>query len=256
MAAPTRFTILWENLVPNLNAYSCDDEDTDYPASNLYGNDIHTIARTNDDSGTKVWYIDMGTSAEYDTLVVAGHNLPSGSTVRVSTNTVTPFVPNQVLTGSNIGVNCYKYYWTTTQTNRYVGFSTYGTTTNGVHQIGLVWVGKRLQLARNPQIPIGLIRNKDTTKLVTGGGQVWSYENFYQVGYKLKFIENFESDGAGMYASLEELYLDRGEGKPFMIDIKPYDTNTPPVFVHTTSFDFSIDGKDARVGNWEVEEEK
>ena len=65
------------------------------------------------------------------------------------------------------------------------------------------------------------------------------------LGLKMKFIEDFEP---AMYLELQTVYDDRKKTKPFMIDIKPNDSNNPPLFVRTTDWDFSIDGKDARPG--------
>lgn len=252
MVAPTRCTLLYKNLVPDDTEYSMLDENPLYPAENLYNEDIHIVARQNGESGDQTWRIHADTMSQYDTLIFAGHNLTENATVMCEAATSYTSTPDETMTR---GVNCYVFYWDTPQTYDFIVIETNDTTGDGYHQIGTIWVGMRLELARNPQIPMGLIRTKNTTDAITVGGQQWSYENYTKHGYDLKFIENFMASGDGMYASLEALYDNRGMDKPFLFDLKPGDSNTPPVFVHTTNWDFSIDGKDARPGNWSIEQE-
>ena len=127
------------------------------------------------------------------------------------------------------------------------------TTGDGYHEIGEVWAGEKMELTYNPQIPIDIVRYKDTTILQTGGGQRWTYENFEQKGWALTFIEDVNTT---MFASIEKVHNARKASKPFFVDLKPYDTYDHVLFVHTQDWKFRIDGKDKRPGVWVVMEEK
>ena len=66
MAAPTKLTVLWNNIFTSTMSASCDGTGTNgsFPASNVIGNDIHEMARTYDDSGKKTWTFDLGAKRE------------------------------------------------------------------------------------------------------------------------------------------------------------------------------------------------
>ena len=149
--------------------------------------------------------------------------------------------------------NHFIYYWSGTITTRYVKFTATETTGDGYHEIGELWIGKRYECAYNPQIPMGIIRRSDETHHKTGGGQIWSYVNYTQCGYELKFIEDVTP---AMYASIEEIFDDRGFGKPFFFNLAPNDSNDKVFFAHFEQFDFSIDNKDKRPGSIVLAEEK
>jgi hypothetical protein len=153
-------------------------------------------------------------------------------------------------------LDSYIHYWSSPETVRYLQFTASEDTTENYHEVGLMWAGKRYELPFNPQIPISLLDNEEIGQLLTSGGQKWSYVEKRTRGYRMSFIEDVTP---AMYASLEEIYLDRSS-KPFFIHLKPTDcgssyTYDPVMLVHTTEFSFSIDGKDKRPGTWTIEEE-
>jgi hypothetical protein len=256
MATPTRCTILWNNIADTKTYSIYSDGDSDYPATNLHDNDIHTVARTASASAARYFMVDMGGSTSYDMIAIAGCNASRAVAMYAGSGAgsdPTAFANYAAMTFSSV-TDCGVYYWSTTQTTRYVAVR-FTNTNLSYCQIGELWIGMKMQFHVNPQIPIELIRNVETTELITGGGQRWSYENYKQRGYGLNFKEDFSPSGAGSFASLDDMYYNLGNSLPFFFHLLPTDTNDPPLFVHNVSYDFSIDGKDKRPGRWTVEEE-
>jgi len=254
MSAPTKSTFLWDNIIEN-DMISCDDTDSDYPCTNLVDENVSKISRTQDETGVKTWQIDLGSgnTTPYDTFGIAGHNFsPSGDAFQIGRGAdYDDFSP--ALESVTMTKNHCIYYWSSSGTDRYIKFTTNEITGDNYHEIGEMWLGMRYECAFNPQIPMRIIRRSNETKLTTGGGQIWSYVNYKQCGYELKFIDDVTPV---MYASLEEIFDDRGFGKPFFFNLAPTDSNDTVFFAHTEKFDFSIDKKDKRPGSWVIVEEK
>ena len=250
MSAPTKSTFLWNNLMTTGMA-SCDNTNPTYPCTNLIDEDASSVTRTNDESGTTTWLIDLGTSiAFYDTVGIANHNFSSSGTFQIGRDADNS---GWSMTTITMTANHYIYYWDDLATTRYIKFTSNETTGDGYHEIGEIYVGKRYECTYNPQIPMKIIRRSNETHHQTGGSQIWSYVNYTQCGYELKFIDDVTP---AMYASVEEIFDDRGFGKPFFFNLAPNDSNDKVFFSHFEKFDFSIDGKDKRPGTIIIAEEK
>lgn len=257
MAAPTRSVILYSNIADGKTYSIYTSGDSAYPASNLHDNDIHTVARTTSAAAARYFVINLGGALSYDTIAVAGCN-GSTTTCLYASNGAgsdpTAFSYATAMTFSTV-THCGIYYWTSTQTAQYVAVR-FNDSSLSYNEIGEIWLGMKMQLAVNPQIPIGIIRNTEITELLTGGGQRWSYEKYKQHGYDLSFIEDMPATGAGSFASIEQVYEARGYSLPFFFhNITCADATDTPLFVHATNYSFNIDGKNARPGTWTLEEE-
>jgi len=252
MSDPTKSTFLWDNILTN-TMISNEDIDSIYPCSNLIDENISTIARTDTETGTIAWLIDLtvGNSTPYNTIAIAGSNLTSSGAINLRRSSDAAsgswLHPTTQDNGTCI------YYWDDPSTLRFIEFNTVQTTGDGYHEIGEMWVGMRYECLYNPQIPMRIIRKSNEVHHTTGGGQVWSYNNYTQCGYDLKFINDVTPV---MYASLEEIFDDRGFAKPFFFNLAPTDSNDKVFFAHMEKFDFSIDGKDKRPGTITIVEEK
>ena len=230
---------------------SCDDADSDYPAGKSYDSQTDNQSRTNDDSGTKTWTIDLGSgnTALYDTFAIAGHNFTADGTFQIGRSGST----SHILETITMTEDAYIYYWDEPTTERYITFTASEDTSEDYLYIGVMWAGERLELGANPQIPIKILDNYNSTRVKTPGGQSLGFRNFYTRGYEMTFIVDFFPS---MYNALKEMHDDRGRTKPFFFNLAPQDSNDSVFFARTKSFDFNIDGKDARPGKWGVIEEK
>jgi len=246
---PTRVTVLYDNIVDE-SMLSMLLADSDYPIGNLVEEDRNTTNRTSGLISYDTWEIDLGSgnTEEYDTIAIAGSNLSSDALIKVGRGNSDP------PTLATIGVSgeYFIHYWDAPSTERYVHFFASEDTSDGYIEMGLMFVGKRVQLDTNPQIPIKIIDKKSTTMLQTGGGQIWSYEDYNSRGYEMKFIVDHFPES---YWDVVQLFQSRGYEKPFFFHLAPQDPNDSVFLAHTEKFSFSIDGKDARPGTWVVEEE-
>jgi len=251
MAAPTKAFILWQSVVSG-SMCSCDDTAAGYSATNLANEYLESQSRTADDSGKKTWTIDLGSgnTASYDTFAIAGHNFSSAGAFQVGRSFSSPV---GFTTISNMTENTYIYSWNSPTVQRYIQFTASEDTDDDYLKIGAMWVGLRLELGRNPQIPIKILDDMDSLVLGTAGGQKLAYRNYYRRGYDLSFIVDFNPT---MYGALKEMHDNRGFCRPYFFRLQFCSDNEDVLFGKTTAFDFSIDGKDMRPGTWKIIEEK
>ncbi len=256
MSEPTKTTILYKNQVTTIsNTASCSDTNsTNFPIDNIKDDDVSSVVRTRNETGKKYWTIDFGRNASFDSFGLAGHNFSSGGIFAIGTaSNASGDTASAEETSLTMIDNHFIHYFGRTIADRYIKFMSLETTGDGYHEIGEMWLGMKTQLTHNPQIPIDIINERNTTVLNVAGGQRWSYENYAKKGYRLNFIDDVTPE---QYASMEAVFTSKGLGKPFFFHLKPGDTNDPVLFVHTDDFSFSIDGKDKRPGNWVIVEEK
>ena len=249
MSTPTKITFLYDNIITAAMASVDDGHTSDFLVANLVDEDVSTVTRTRDETGAKTWTIDLGSNTTFDTFGIAGHNFSSSGTFAWGSGTSSPPSTDAVTMTDNHFI----HYLAAAVSHRYIKFTSSETTGDGYHEIGEMWIGSKVELTRNPHIPIKIIREKNETSMVTGGGQKWSYDNYQSKGYEMSFIDNVSTT---QFASMETIHNDRKFSKPYFFNLAPADSNDTVLFVRTVSWDFDIDGKDMRPGNWAVIEEK
>ena len=81
------------------------------------------------------------TGIKWDTVLVLGHNFPT--TMSVQINYGTSSWPTSATLNMDRGINCYyKYGADGVSTLPYILIETEGSTSQGYHEIGLIWVGE------------------------------------------------------------------------------------------------------------------
>jgi hypothetical protein len=196
------------------------------------------------------------TGENVDTFALGRHNFSSSGTFKIYRGNALAPSPSSFESVTMTEDN-FIHYWYNNLPYDYIIFSASEQTSEGFYEIGLMWAGKVYELPYNAQVPISLLDNETIGQLLTSGGQKWTYVEKRKKGYEMTFVEDVTP---AMYASLEEIYDDRGNSLPFFIHLKPTDCGDPysyesVLLAHTTEFSFSIDGKDKRPGIWTVEEE-